>query len=320
MVNLYPQFAGPGPTLSMRNGPTVNTFPGFTSPNYYGGVPARPVTTSKVPPLNAATAANNQFGQAMTVYPGYGNETGPGFETGGGSYPVDVPGSANGSVIEGKDQSRLVTSPIPTPDFAGSSTGNAYNVGKTYTTGGGMSYGANADGTFSKLKFPQRQPLMPGMVPGAVGIPRAGSSAGANPLFGGGGLGALLGSLFGGGQQQRQPLMPGMVPGAVGIPRAGTRPPLFGGGGGLGALLGSLFGGQAGGMFGGSPQQQQPLPGMVPGAVGIPRAGANPLVAQGMAIGEANRRNPNPTYNRAGANNAFQPRSVQNSVRWQTGY
>jgi len=157
-------------------------------------------------------------------------------------------------------------SPVAKPQvFAGSSTGNAYNAGQTYTTGGGMSYVANADGTFSKLKFPQQQPL------------------------------------------------PGMVPGAVGIPRAGTRPPLFGGGG-LGALLGSLFGGQAGGIFGGGQQQQQQQ------ISGYSPAEQASRTAQGMAIGEANRRNPNPTYNRAGANNAFQPRSVQNSVRWQTGY
>lgn len=41
---------------------------------------------------------------------------------------------------------------------------------------------------------------------------------------------------------------------------------------------------------------------------------------RGFAIGEANRRNPNPTYNVVGDNNAFQPQSVQNSTRWQTGY
>lgn len=42
--------------------------------------------------------------------------------------------------------------------------------------------------------------------------------------------------------------------------------------------------------------------------------------ARGAAIGEANRRNPNPTYNVSGSNNSFEPRSVQNSERWQTGY
>lgn len=42
--------------------------------------------------------------------------------------------------------------------------------------------------------------------------------------------------------------------------------------------------------------------------------------ARGAAIGETNRRNPNPTYNVSGSNNSFEPRSVQNSERWQTGY
>lgn len=42
--------------------------------------------------------------------------------------------------------------------------------------------------------------------------------------------------------------------------------------------------------------------------------------AQGQAIGDANRASATPTYNVSGDNNAFQPTSVQNSVRWQTGY
>ena len=42
--------------------------------------------------------------------------------------------------------------------------------------------------------------------------------------------------------------------------------------------------------------------------------------AQGKAIGDANRKNPNPTYTVSGDNNSFMPASVQNSVRWQTGY
>lgn len=42
--------------------------------------------------------------------------------------------------------------------------------------------------------------------------------------------------------------------------------------------------------------------------------------AEGKAIGQANRSSPNPTYNISGDNNAFQPQSVQDSVRWQTGY
>lgn len=42
--------------------------------------------------------------------------------------------------------------------------------------------------------------------------------------------------------------------------------------------------------------------------------------AQGQAIAEANRRNPNPTYTVSGDRNDFQPRSVQESTRWQTGY
>lgn len=42
--------------------------------------------------------------------------------------------------------------------------------------------------------------------------------------------------------------------------------------------------------------------------------------AQGQAIAQANRQNPNPTYTVSGDNNSFMPRSVQESVRWQTGY
>lgn len=43
-------------------------------------------------------------------------------------------------------------------------------------------------------------------------------------------------------------------------------------------------------------------------------------VALGQAIGDANRKNPNPTYTVSGDRNDFMPSSVQNSVRWQTGY
>lgn len=42
--------------------------------------------------------------------------------------------------------------------------------------------------------------------------------------------------------------------------------------------------------------------------------------AQGQAIGDANRKNPNPTYSKSGENNSFMPKSYQNSVRQQTGY
>ncbi len=42
--------------------------------------------------------------------------------------------------------------------------------------------------------------------------------------------------------------------------------------------------------------------------------------ARGLAIGEANRKSPSPSYNVSGDNNAFSPQSVQNSERWQTGY
>lgn len=42
--------------------------------------------------------------------------------------------------------------------------------------------------------------------------------------------------------------------------------------------------------------------------------------AQGKAIAAANKKNPNPTKTVTGDNNAFMPKSVQESVRWQTGY
>lgn len=41
---------------------------------------------------------------------------------------------------------------------------------------------------------------------------------------------------------------------------------------------------------------------------------------RGKQIAAANRKSPNPTYDVSGGNNAFNPRSVQESVRWQTGY
>jgi len=41
---------------------------------------------------------------------------------------------------------------------------------------------------------------------------------------------------------------------------------------------------------------------------------------QGLTLGEANRRSPTPTHDVSGGNNSFNPRSVQNSERWQTGY
>lgn len=43
-------------------------------------------------------------------------------------------------------------------------------------------------------------------------------------------------------------------------------------------------------------------------------------ITLGRAIAEANRQNPSPTYTVSGDNNSFMPRSVQESVRWQTGY
>jgi len=43
-------------------------------------------------------------------------------------------------------------------------------------------------------------------------------------------------------------------------------------------------------------------------------------VAEGKAIAAANAKNPNPTYTVSGDRNDFMPKSVQESVRWQTGY
>ncbi len=40
----------------------------------------------------------------------------------------------------------------------------------------------------------------------------------------------------------------------------------------------------------------------------------------GKKLAEQNRRSPNPTYDVSGGDNAFNPRSVQESLRWQTGY
>lgn len=76
----------------------------------------------------------------------------------------------------------------------------------------------------------------------------------------------------------------------------------------------------------------------VPGTPIVPAAPRVPIVAprapntrmieqdqelrleRGKQIAAANRKNPNPTYDVSGGDNAFNPRSVQESVRWQTGY
>lgn len=76
----------------------------------------------------------------------------------------------------------------------------------------------------------------------------------------------------------------------------------------------------------------------VPGTPIVPAAPRVPIVAPrtpnarvieqdqelrrelGKQIAAANRKSPNPTYDVSGGNNAFNPRSVQESVRWQTGY
>jgi hypothetical protein len=99
------------------------------------------------------------------------------------------------------------------------------------------------------------------------------------------------------------------------------------GGGFLEMLMGPSKNGMDGlpGLLGG-PQQGgilQMLLGGDKSAAGLPRRAIPASAAtdpRGFAIGEANRRNPNPTYNVSGDNNSFAPKSVQNSSRWQTGY
>lgn len=105
-----------------------------------------------------------------------------------------------------------------------------------------------------------------------------------------------------------------------------------------GGLFELLFGGQSGnstgglaGIFGGPGSGGRVKTG--PSGVGTngytyvngQNMGYSPAVqaqrtAQGKAIGDANRKNPNPTYTVSGDRNDFMPTSVQNSVRWQTGY
>jgi len=85
---------------------------------------------------------------------------------------------------------------------------------------------------------------------------------------------------------------------------------------GLGGLPGLIGGPQQGGIL-------QMLFGGGKSTAGLPRRAIPASAAKdqrGFAIGEANRRNPNPTRNVSGDNNAFSPTSVQNSSRWQTGY
>lgn len=77
---------------------------------------------------------------------------------------------------------------------------------------------------------------------------------------------------------------------------------------------------------------------IVPGTPLIPAAPRVPVVAPrapnsrvieqdqelraelGKKLAEQNRRSPGPTYDVSGGDNAFNPRSVQESLRWQTGY
>ena len=107
----------------------------------------------------------------------------------------------------------------------------------------------------------------------------------------------------------------------------GTMLPRRSGGGFLEMLMGPSKNGLDGlpGLLGG-PQQGgilQMLLGGDKSAAGLPRRAIPASAAtdpRGFAIGEANRRNPNPTYNVSGDNNSFAPKSVQNSSRWQTGY
>lgn len=103
---------------------------------------------------------------------------------------------------------------------------------------------------------------------------------------------------------------------------------------GMGGLAGLLGGKNAGGLLGLLTQARGAAPARTgPSGVGTngytyvngQNMGYSPEVqasrtAQGIAIGDANRANPNPTYNVSGDNNAFAPTSVQNSTRWQTGY
>lgn len=107
----------------------------------------------------------------------------------------------------------------------------------------------------------------------------------------------------------------------------GAMLPRRSGGGFLEMLMGPSKNGMSGlpGLLGG-PQQGgilQMLLGGDKSAAGLPRRAIPASAAtdpRGFAIGEANRRNPNPTYNVSGDNNSFAPKSVQNSSRWQTGY
>lgn len=105
---------------------------------------------------------------------------------------------------------------------------------------------------------------------------------------------------------------------------------------GMGGLTGLMGGPGAGGIVGMllDPRNNTPAPAKT-GPTGVGTNGYSYLrgqnmgysdaekakrAAQGQAIGDANRKNPNPTRNVSGDNNAFAPKSVQNSVRWQTGY
>lgn len=84
---------------------------------------------------------------------------------------------------------------------------------------------------------------------------------------------------------------------------------------GGGGLLDLLFGGEtSGGGLASLLNNRQPYNGR------YTQAELSAREAQGQAIGDANRRNPNPTYTVSGDRNDFQPTSVQNSLRWQTGY
>ncbi len=109
----------PAPTkLTGFGGMTGTSFqPAAPIPMPYG---ARPVA-----PANTALAATSQLAGVKPVSKNVSSYSGSSSSSGGGS--------SSGATVKG------------------SATGTSYNVGQTYTTGGGLKYVAQADGSFKKV-------------------------------------------------------------------------------------------------------------------------------------------------------------------------
>lgn len=168
--------------LTGPGGMTGTSPPKFIPPVYSSASPsipiplprtARPVSRTAIPlpkPAPLSFAAIKPAPTAPTKLTGFGGMTGTSFPS---AAPIPLPrnarpvapagtavaatekvaglkpASTNVSSYSGGSSSRSGSS-SPAP-IEGSATGRLYNVGQTYTTGGGLKYVAQADGSFKKV-------------------------------------------------------------------------------------------------------------------------------------------------------------------------